>query len=84
MVDIIFAFSLAAAGVFSIGSSISRSIIISFEEESLSESESSILTLLTELERAVLSALGIDDHKELDILLGESSTVFPKLLLVGI
>ena len=40
--------------------------------------------LLTELDKAVLSVFGIVDHKELDILLGESSTVLPKLLLCGI
>lgn len=40
--------------------------------------------LLTELDSAVRSVFGIVDHNELDMLLGESSTVLPKLLLCGI
>ena len=43
-----------------------------------------MLILLTELDKAVLSVFGIVDHRVLDILLGESSTVLPRLLLCGI
>lgn len=81
--DIIGPFSLEAAGVFNIGSSISRSMSSS-DVVSLSESRSSMLILLTELDKAVLSVFGIVDHRVLDILLGESSTVLPRLLLCGI
>ena len=76
-------FSFDAAGVFNIGSSVSRSISSS-DVDSLSVPESSILMLLTELDSAVRSVFGIVDHNELDMLLGESSTVLPKLLLCGI
>jgi hypothetical protein len=64
-------------------SSLSLSITSSSEDELLSLSESNIFTLLTELERVGRSVFGIVDHI-LDMLLGESSTVFPKLLLCGI
>lgn len=83
MLDIIGPFSFEAAGVFNIGSSISRSMSSS-DVVSLSDPESSMLMLLTELDRVVLSAFGIFDHRELDKLLGESSTVLPRLLLCGI
>lgn len=83
MLDIKGPFSLDAAGVFSIGSSVSLSISSS-DVVSLSDPESSIFMLLTELDRAVRSTFGMVDHNELDILLGESSTVLPKLLLCGI
>jgi hypothetical protein len=42
-----------------------------------------MFTLLTELERVGRSVFGIVDHMP-DMLLGESSTVLPKLLLCGI
>jgi hypothetical protein len=64
-------------------SSLSLSIMSSSEEELLSLSESNIFTLLTELERTGRSVFDTVDHKP-DMLLGESSTVFPKLLLCGI
>jgi hypothetical protein len=64
-------------------SSLSLSITSSSEEELLSLSESNIFTLLTELERAGRSVFGIVDQRP-DRLLGESSTVFPRLFLCGI
>ena len=75
--------SLEACGVPRMTSSLSRSIASSSEDELLSLSESNILMLLTELERAGLSAFGMVDQR-LDMLLGESSTVLPRLLLCGI
>jgi hypothetical protein len=77
-------FNLEAAGVLSTGSSISLSIAMPSESESEVESESdpNILTLLTELESVGLS---FDKaHNPLDELLGESSTVLPRLFLCGI
>jgi hypothetical protein len=64
-------------------SSLSLSITSSSEDELLSLSESNMFTLLTELERVGRSVFGIVDHMP-DMLLGESSTVLPKLLLCGI
>jgi hypothetical protein len=75
--------SLETCGVLRITSSLSLSISSSSEDELLSLSESNILMLLTELERAGLSAFGIVDQRP-DMLLGESRTVFPRLLLCGI
>lgn len=66
------------------GSSKSRSIAMPSDEESLSESESSMLILLTELDSVVRSAIGFEDHRDVVTLLGESKTVFPRLLLCGI
>ena len=76
--------SLETCGVLKMASSLSRSMGSSSKDELLSLSESNMLTLLTELERAVRSVLGIVDQRELDMLLGESSTVLPKLRLCGI
>jgi hypothetical protein len=64
-------------------SSLSLSITSSSEDELLSLSESNMFTLLTELERVGRSVFGTADQMP-DMLLGESSTVFPKLLLCGI
>lgn len=72
--------SLDTCGVLRIRSSLSLSITSSSEDELLPLSESNIFTLLTELDRAGLSLLGIIDQRP-DILLGESRTVFPKLFL---
>ena len=76
--------SREAAGVFITGSSASRSMAMSSSEDtSVSESESSILTLLTELERWVRS--GMVDQSAAEALLGESRTVLPPILrLCGI
>lgn len=54
----------------------------SSEDVSVSESESNMLTLLTELESVVRS--GIVDQRDAEVLLGESKTVLPpKLRLCG-
>ena len=65
-----------ACGVMCIVSSSSpRLIISSISEASLSELESSILTLPTELEIAVLSTCPMVDHKECATLVGELGTL---------
>ena len=72
-------FSRDAAGVLRTGSSTSRSMAISSsEDEFVSESESNMLILLTELEMVVLSGTVV--QSELWVLLGESRTVDPPML----
>lgn len=73
---------LDAAGVLSIGSSMSLSTAMSSDESSESEPESIILMLLTELDRLVLSPWR-DDH--VVFWLGESriEPVLPSPLLCG-
>jgi hypothetical protein len=75
--------SFETCGVLRMTSSLSLSIKSSSDDELLSLSESNIFTLLTELERPGRSLFGIVDQRP-DMLLGESRTVLPKLLLCGI